>query len=67
MQTAVPAKRPGQEIMRFFLPEGLKERYKRVCSLKGTSMTEDLIAYIEGQIDEYSELIKSVDKKMGDG
>ena len=67
MQITVAAKRPGQEIMRFYIPEGLKERYKRVCSLKGVSMTEDLIAYMEAQIEEYSELIKTVDKKIGDG
>jgi hypothetical protein len=62
----VSEKRPGQELMRFYMPEGLKERYKRLCSIKGVSMSEDLVAYIERELEENVDLLKIVENKLSE-
>ena len=57
--------REGKEIMRFYMPEGLKNKYKRLCGIKGTTMTEDLIAYMESEVEENKEFIEMAEKKFG--
>ena len=51
--------------MRFYMPEGLKNKYKRLCGIKGTTMTEDLIAYMESEVEENKEFIEMAEKKFG--
>ncbi|MGC1245448.1 MAG: hypothetical protein WA865_04475 [Spirulinaceae cyanobacterium] len=59
-------KREGQEIVVFYAPEGLKEKYKRVCSIKGTSITGDLVAYMEKQIEQNEELVDIVERRLNE-
>lgn len=62
---SMPEKRQGQDVIRLFLDERLKEKFKRVCSIRGTSMTEEITRFIEESVAENEELLRLVDKKLG--
>jgi predicted CopG family antitoxin len=61
----MPEKRPGLDVIRLFLDERLKEKFKRICSIKGTTMTEEITKFIEESVNENDDLLKLVDKKLG--
>jgi excinuclease UvrABC nuclease subunit len=48
-----------------FLDERLKEKFKRVCSIKGTTMTEEITRFIEESVNENNDLLNLVEKKLG--
>jgi len=52
-------------VIRLFLDERLKEKFKRVCSIKGTTMTEEITRFIEESVNENNDLLNLVDKKLG--
>ena len=54
-------------VIRLFLDERLKEKFKRVCSIKGTSMTEEIVRFIENSVEKNEELLSLVDKQLGGG
>ena len=60
----MPEKRPGQDVIRLFLDERLKEKFKRVCSTKGTTMTEEITRFIEEIVNENNDLLNLVNKKL---
>jgi hypothetical protein len=64
---SMPEKRQGQDVIRLFLDERLKEKFKRVCSIKGTSMTEEIVRFIENSVEKNEELLSLVDKQLGGG
>jgi hypothetical protein len=62
---SMPEKRPGLDVIRLFLDERLKEKFKRICSIKGTTMTEEITQFIEESVNKNDDLLKLVDKKLG--
>lgn len=64
MTASMPERRLGQDLIRLYLPEELKERFKRLCSIKGTTMTEEVTRFIDQSLRENEELLKFVDKKL---
>lgn len=60
-------KRPNQDIVTFYAPEGLKDNYKKLCSIKGASMTENLVAFMEREVEENRELLDMVREKLKGG
>ncbi|MGB3205019.1 MAG: hypothetical protein WBB28_08530 [Crinalium sp.] len=60
----MPAKRPGQDVLRLYLDEKLKEKFRRYCSIKGTTMTEEVTRLIEETVSRNEELLKLVDKNL---
>jgi predicted DNA-binding protein len=64
MTATMPERRLGQDLIRLYLPEELKERFKRLCSIKGTTMTEEVTEFIEQSLKDNDELLKLVDKKL---
>lgn len=62
--TLMPEKRPGQEVIRLFLPEELKQRFKRLCSIRGTTMTAEILRFIESEVEENQELVDLVERKL---
>jgi hypothetical protein len=63
---AMPEKRPGQELIRLYLPEGLKSRFKRYCSIKGSTMTEEITRFVERTVETNEDLIQLVEQKLSD-
>jgi excinuclease UvrABC nuclease subunit len=47
-----------------FLDKRLKEKFKRVCSIKGTTMTEEITRFIEESVNENNDLLNLVNKKL---
>jgi PhoPQ-activated pathogenicity-related protein len=66
MTTAMtmPERRPGQETLTLYIPSQLKERFKRLCSLKGTTMTDEVTRFIEENVTENKELLRLVEEKL---
>ncbi len=64
MTASMPEQRLGQELIRLYLPEELKDRFKRLCSIKGTTMTKEVTRFIEQSLKENEELLKFIDKKL---
>ncbi|MEC4807417.1 MAG: hypothetical protein SAJ72_24570 [Jaaginema sp. PMC 1080.18] len=60
----MPEKRPGQDVIRFYLPEGLKETYKRLCAIKGTTMSEDLIQYVEQTVKDNERIFQLINQEL---
>lgn len=61
---SMPEKRSGQDVIRLYLDERLKEKFKRLCSIKGTTMTAELVRFIEESVLANEDLLKLVDKKL---
>ena len=60
------ADRPGQDSIRLYLPEDKKEKFKRICSIKGTTMTEEINRFIDETICENEDLLRLVNKRLKD-
>ena len=60
-------KRPNQDVVTFYAPEGLKEKYRRVCAIRGTSMTKKLVAHMEEEVEKNQELLDMVEGKLEEG
>jgi len=60
----MPERRPGQETITIFLPSELKEDFKRLCSLKGTTMTEEIKRYVAEAVEENRELLNIVEQGL---
>ncbi len=59
----MPEKREGQDLIRIFVPSELKERFKLWCQLKGLTMTEAIVGWIEESL-ENEDFGKLVEKKL---
>ncbi|NEO34478.1 MAG: hypothetical protein F6K36_29580 [Symploca sp. SIO3C6] len=53
-------KRNGQELIRLYLPAEMKENFKLYCSLKGTTMSEQIKGFINSLLSskEFSYLLE---------
>ncbi|AFZ15647.1 hypothetical protein Cri9333_4884 (plasmid) [Crinalium epipsammum PCC 9333] len=60
----MPERRPGQETITLYLPAELKDSFKRLCLLRGTTMTEEISAFIEDSVKENEEVLKLVEDKL---
>lgn len=60
----MPERRPGQEIVTFYLPAGFKEKFKLLCQLKGTTMTEEFTRFVEEELKINEDLLKRVDEAV---
>lgn len=46
----------------FWLPAEHKRKFSQLCAVKGTTMTEELKAYIARQLEENTELLELIEK-----
>lgn len=60
----MPEKRLGQQIVSLFIDESKKEKFKRICQIRGTTMTEEIAKFIDDYIEENEELLNLIDKKI---
>ena len=60
----MPQEREGQTTITFYLPIRQKDRFARLCSLKNTTMTDELRQFITDQIEANEQLLVFVEEQL---
>ena len=64
MVARMPEKRPGQDIVRFYIDDKLKRDFKRACEIRSSNMTDEIVKFIENFVEETRPLMELVDSQL---
>lgn len=64
MVARMPEKKPGMDIVRFYVDENLKRSFKRACEIRSTTMTDEIVSFIERYVEETKPLMEMIDSQL---
>ena len=64
MTIKMPERRPGQDNITIYVPTELKESFKKICALKGTSMTEEITSFVKDSVEKHKNLLQVLNREL---